>query len=91
MQIPSRTVQLTIKSGVDARDYDEVAKKENLKPLEVELRKVEDAAARIMDDMLYFKNRGMLTSSFLTSSPRHHAYVIMLTSSFFFLPPSSSP
>ena len=59
LQIPSRTVMLTMKTGVEARDYAEVAKKENLKPLEIELRKIEDAAERIKNDMLYMKQRGM--------------------------------
>jgi hypothetical protein len=49
---------ITMKTGVEARDYAEVAKKENLKPLEIELRKVEDAAERIKNDMLYMKQRG---------------------------------
>jgi hypothetical protein len=58
LQIPSRTVLLTMKTGVEARDYAEVAKKENLKPLEIELRKIEDAAERLKNDMLYMKQRG---------------------------------
>lgn len=64
MQIPSRTVTLSMKSGVEAKDYEEVAKKENLKPLELELRKIEDAAAKIKDDMLYMKQRGIYSSSY---------------------------
>jgi p24 family protein delta-1 len=50
---------LTTKSGAEARDYAEVAKKENLKPLELELRKIEDTVDKIKDDMLYMKSRGL--------------------------------
>eukprot|EP01111_Echinosteliopsis_oligospora_P009533 TRINITY_DN280_c0_g1_i1.p1 TRINITY_DN280_c0_g1~~TRINITY_DN280_c0_g1_i1.p1 ORF type:complete len:250 (+),score=35.95 TRINITY_DN280_c0_g1_i1:64-750(+) len=57
LNIQSRTVFLALKSGVEARDYAEVAKKENLQPLEVELRKIEDATERVKDDMLYLKQR----------------------------------
>lgn len=61
LQIPSRTVSLSIKSGVEARDYEEVARKENLKPLELELVKIEDAANRVKEDVLYMKQRGLFS------------------------------
>jgi len=57
LQIPGRTVALTINTGVAAKDYAEVAKKENLDPLALELRKIEDAAERVKDEMMYMKTR----------------------------------
>jgi len=52
-------VTITIKSGVGAKDYADIAKKENLDPLTLELRKVEDAVDRVMDEMNYMKTRGI--------------------------------
>eukprot|EP01133_Synstelium_polycarpum_P003436 gene3436-3901_t len=53
----SRTISLDIKSGADANDYTELATKGNLKPSEVELRKVEDVVDKIKQEMLYMKGR----------------------------------
>ncbi len=49
-----RKVALHVKIGVEAKDYSQIAKKENLKPLEVEIRKVLDRAqelGRLMEEM----------------------------------------
>ena len=40
-------------SGVAVKDYSELATKEHLKPLEVELRKIEDRIENIHREMMY--------------------------------------
>lgn len=46
-----------MKTGVEAKDYSEVAKREHLKPVEIELRKMEDAVAEIHAEMLSMRDR----------------------------------
>ena len=43
-------VKLVIRKGVEAKSYDEQAKTEKLKPLEVELRRLEDLSDSIVND-----------------------------------------
>ena len=50
-------VGLDVKVGVAAKDYSEVAKKEHLEPLQVELRRLEDAAREIHEEQLYMRQR----------------------------------
>eukprot|EP01092_Planopodium_desertum_P015627 TRINITY_DN8340_c0_g1_i6.p1 TRINITY_DN8340_c0_g1~~TRINITY_DN8340_c0_g1_i6.p1 ORF type:complete len:178 (-),score=8.27 TRINITY_DN8340_c0_g1_i6:120-653(-) len=50
-------VKLDIKSGWETKDYGEIAKKEHLKPLEVELRKLEDKCEELNSNMLYLRKR----------------------------------
>ena len=50
-------VGLEVKVGVAAKDYSEVAKKEHLEPLQVELRRLEDAAREIHEEQLYMRQR----------------------------------
>lgn len=56
-QSPDREVSLDMKHGVEAKSYDELAKAEKLKPLEVELRRLEDLSKSIVDDFEYMKSR----------------------------------
>eukprot|EP00743_Colponemidia_sp_Colp-15_P001882 GILK01002051.1.p1 GENE.GILK01002051.1~~GILK01002051.1.p1 ORF type:complete len:217 (-),score=33.85 GILK01002051.1:75-686(-) len=51
------TVHFDLKTGVEAKDYYSIAKKENLKPLEIELRKLEDIATMIHNGFLYLRER----------------------------------
>jgi hypothetical protein len=44
-------------SGVGAKDYSDVATKEHLKPLELELRKLEDRVDNIHNEMMYQRER----------------------------------
>jgi hypothetical protein len=39
------------------RNYDELAKKDHLKPVEVELKKIEDLVNQIREDFSYMKDR----------------------------------
>jgi len=52
-----REVHLTMKHGVEAKNYEELAKAEKLKPLEVELRYLEDLSESIVQDFAYMRQR----------------------------------
>eukprot|EP00042_Codosiga_hollandica_P018391 m.53940 g.53940 ORF g.53940 m.53940 type:complete len:207 (-) comp48671_c0_seq2:85-705(-) len=52
-----REVTLGLKTGVEARKYDEIARSEKLKPLELELRKLEDLAESVVADFARMKAR----------------------------------
>eukprot|EP00462_Mataza_sp_D1_P002663 CAMPEP_0175119012 /NCGR_PEP_ID=MMETSP0086_2-20121207/19923_1 /TAXON_ID=136419 /ORGANISM="Unknown Unknown, Strain D1" /LENGTH=164 /DNA_ID=CAMNT_0016400221 /DNA_START=7 /DNA_END=498 /DNA_ORIENTATION=+ len=53
-----KTVKFHFKTGVHAKDYSDVAKKNNLKPLEVELKRLEEQVANIHEEMKRMKDRG---------------------------------
>jgi hypothetical protein len=52
-----REVYLVMKHGVEAKSYDDIAKAEKLKPLEVELRRLEDLSDSIVNDFAYMRQR----------------------------------
>lgn len=52
-----RVVSITIKQGVEARDYNELAEAEKLKPLELTMRKVEDLTQSVLNSFEYLKRR----------------------------------
>ncbi|XP_065919816.1 transmembrane emp24 domain-containing protein 10-like [Dysidea avara] len=52
-----RSVQLTLRHGVEAKNYDDVAKAEKMKPMEMELRRLEDLAESIVNDFAYMRAR----------------------------------
>lgn len=56
-QGPARDVTLNIKHGVEARSYEDVAKAEKLKPLEVELKRLEDLSDDIVNSFAYMRKR----------------------------------
>lgn len=53
----SRSVELDIESGSEARDWNMISAAEKLKPIEVELRRIEELADEIVDELNYLKNR----------------------------------
>ncbi|KAE9417808.1 hypothetical protein Angca_003228 [Angiostrongylus cantonensis] len=53
----SREVLLKMKHGVEAKNYDDIAKAEKLKPLEVELRRLEDLSDQIVKDFSFMRQR----------------------------------
>uniref|UniRef100_A0A914CY23 GOLD domain-containing protein n=1 Tax=Acrobeloides nanus TaxID=290746 RepID=A0A914CY23_9BILA len=53
----NREVALTLKHGVEAKNYEDLAKAEKLKPLEVELRRLEDLSDSIVQDFAYMRQR----------------------------------
>ncbi|XP_009992266.1 PREDICTED: transmembrane emp24 domain-containing protein 10 [Chaetura pelagica] len=56
-RMPDQLVVLDMKHGVEAKNYEEIAKVEKLKPLEVELRRLEDLSESIVNDFAYMKKR----------------------------------
>lgn len=57
LAMSQRTVEFSFKTGVGAKDYTTVAKKDNLKPLEVELRRLEDMTGQLHQEMLEQQDR----------------------------------
>ncbi|CCH58484.1 hypothetical protein TBLA_0A06930 [Henningerozyma blattae CBS 6284] len=53
----TRSIELDIESGAQARDWNKIKASEKLKPIEVELRMVEELTAEIVDELNYLKNR----------------------------------
>merc|ERR1712123_146062 len=53
----SHEIEINLKKGVEAKSYEEQAKTEKLKPLEVELRRLEDMSDSIVMDFQYMKSR----------------------------------
>jgi len=56
-EIPFKEVNLEVKHGVEAKDYENLAKVEKLKPLEIELRRLEDISQDIVTDFTFMKAR----------------------------------
>ncbi len=52
-----KTINFNLRMGLETKDYSAAAKKDNLKPLEVELRRLEDTVTMIHNEMLYMKTR----------------------------------
>lgn len=53
----SRSVELDTEIGSEARDWNMISANEKLKPIEVELRKIEELTDEIVDELAYLKNR----------------------------------
>lgn len=53
----SRSVEVDIESGSEARDWNKISASEKLKPIELELRKIEELADEIVDELTYLKTR----------------------------------
>ncbi|KAK4697741.1 p24 family protein delta-1, partial [Lecanoromycetidae sp. Uapishka_2] len=54
---PSRHIELDIDIGADARDWSAIQAQEKLKPVETELRRVEELVAEIVSEMDYLRTR----------------------------------
>ena len=54
---PSRHVELDIDIGADARDWSAIAAQEKLKPVETELRRIEELVGEIVVEMDYLRSR----------------------------------
>ncbi|RWS25698.1 transmembrane emp24 domain-containing protein bai-like protein [Leptotrombidium deliense] len=54
---PAKEVHLELKHGVEAKNYEQLAAVGKLKPLEMELTKLEDLSASIVQDFEYMKKR----------------------------------
>lgn len=55
--VAPRSIELEFSAGVDAADYTDLARKEHLKPLELQLRKMEDRVENIHREMLLQRER----------------------------------
>jgi hypothetical protein len=56
-QHTTKEVSIKIKHGIETKDYDALAKANKLKPLEVELNRLEDLSSAIVSDFAYMKQR----------------------------------
>ncbi|KAF2404056.1 hypothetical protein EJ06DRAFT_541613 [Trichodelitschia bisporula] len=54
---PARHVELDVDIGADAKDWSEVQAGEKLKPVETELRRIEEVVAEIVSEMEYLRSR----------------------------------
>lgn len=54
---PSRHIELDIDIGADARDWSAIQAQEKLRPVETELRRVEEQVAEIVAEMDYLRTR----------------------------------
>jgi len=52
-----REIFLEVKTGVEAKNYDDLQKTEKLKPMELELKKLEDLSEAIVNDFAYMRAR----------------------------------
>jgi hypothetical protein len=55
--LTQKQIKVDLKTGVHAKDYSSVAKKDHLKPIEVELRRLEDIVQSVHEDMNYLRSR----------------------------------
>ncbi|KAL9125535.1 MAG: hypothetical protein Q9217_005274 [Psora testacea] len=54
---PSRHIELDIDIGADARDWSAIQAQEKLKPVETELRRIEELVSEIVAEMEYLRQR----------------------------------
>ena len=54
---PSRHIELDIDIGADARDWSAIQAQEKLKPVETELRRIEELVNEIVSEMDYLRSR----------------------------------
>ena len=54
---PTRHVELDIDIGADAKDWSAIQAGEKLKPIEAELRRIEENVAEVVAEMDYLRGR----------------------------------
>ena len=54
---PSRAIELDIDIGADARDWSSIQAQEKLKPIETDLRRMEETVSEIVSEMEYLRAR----------------------------------
>lgn len=52
-----RSIELDIDIGADAKDWSAIQATEKLKPVEAELRRIEEATAEVVKEMEYLRSR----------------------------------
>lgn len=53
----SREIELDVDIGADARDWSAIQAAEKLKPVEIELRRIEEVVAEVVTQMEYLRRR----------------------------------
>jgi hypothetical protein len=53
----SRSIELDVDIGADARDWNAIQAAEKLKPVEIELRRIEAVVSEIVNQMEYLRRR----------------------------------
>ena len=56
---PTRSIELDIDIGADAKDWSAIQAGEKLKPMEAELRRISESAKEVVDEMDYLRSREM--------------------------------
>jgi hypothetical protein len=56
---PSRSIELDIDIGADAKDWSAIQAGEKLKPVEAELRRISEVAKEVVDEMDFLRGREM--------------------------------
>jgi len=54
---PTRSIELDVDIGADARDWSAIQAAEKLKPVEIELRRIEEVVSEIVNQMDYLRRR----------------------------------
>ena len=54
---PSRHVELDVDIGADAKDWSAIQSQEKLRPIEAELRRIEELVGEVSNEMEYLKTR----------------------------------
>ncbi|KAJ5224504.1 uncharacterized protein N7469_008007 [Penicillium citrinum] len=54
---PSREIELDVEIGADARDWSSIQAQEKLKPIETDLRRIEEMVTDIVNEMEYLRSR----------------------------------
>ena len=73
---------LVLSSGIEAKDYTEVAKRERLKPIELELRRMEDVVAFLTSEIAYMRGREETMRNTAESTAERVQWLSILSSIF---------
>jgi hypothetical protein len=79
---PARHVELDIDIGADAKDWSAIQAGEKLKPVETELRRIEEVVAEIVAEMDYLRSREQKlrdTNESTNERVKYFAYITMCT------------
>ena len=68
-------VSLSTKHGVEAKNYDGVGEAAKLKPLEVELKRLEDMSESIVQDFAFMRKREVCDRNILFSIKMKHVFL----------------
>lgn len=74
-----KTVQFTLTTGLGTTDYSALAKKDSLKPIEVELKRLEDTVKTIHNELKYLSDREVTMRSINDSTSTQVVWFSWLT------------